>query len=173
MEKYVPDIYQKNIYTINYDNLINRGINNLLFDLDNTIAPIFDHHVSDEAVKLFKFLKNKKFNIIIVSNSIDARVGVFARELKVDYVSSAKKPSIKKVVKLMKDNMFEIDNTAIIGDSMMDDVVTGNNIGITTILTDQLNKHEFPFAKLKRFKERHIQKKLRDNNLFTKGRYYE
>ena len=55
----------------------------------------------------------------------------------------------------------------------MDDVVVGNSIGITTILTDQLNKHEFPYAKFKRFKEKRIQKKLRDKNLFTKGRYYE
>ena len=56
---------------------------------------------------------------------------------------------------------------------MMDDVVAGNSIGITTVLTDQLSKHEFPLAKIRRFKEKRIQKKLRDNNLFTKGRYYE
>ena len=40
MEKYVPDIYQKSIYTINYDSLLSRGIKCLLFDLDNTLAPI-------------------------------------------------------------------------------------------------------------------------------------
>ena len=40
MEKYIPDIYQKSIYTINYDSLYNRGIRCLLFDLDNTIVPI-------------------------------------------------------------------------------------------------------------------------------------
>lgn len=173
MEKYVPDIYIKNIYEINYDNLIGRGIKNLLFDLDNTIAPIFDYHAKEETKNLFKFLKNKKFNIMIVSNSIDARVSVFANELKVDYLSSAKKPKNKKLSKVIAENNFEIDKTAIIGDSMMDDVVVGNDLGITTILTDQLSKHEFPFAKLKRIKEKRIQKKLRNNNLFTKGRYYE
>lgn len=173
MEKYVPDIYQKNIYSINYDNLLNRGIKNILFDLDNTIAPIFDYHASEDAIKLFKFLKSKKFKIMIVSNSIDARVKTFANELKVEYLCSAKKPKNKKIHKLISDNKFEIDKTAIIGDSMMDDVVVGNSEGITTILTDQLSKHEFPLAKLKRFKERRMQKKLRDNNLFTKGRYYE
>ena len=173
MEKYVPDIYKKDIYSINYDNLISRGIKNLLFDLDNTIAPIFEKHSNDNVKNLFKFLKSKKFKLFIVSNSLEGRVSVFANELKVEYLCHAKKPSIDKLKKLIEDNKFDIDKTAIIGDSMMDDVVVGNAIGITTILTDQLNKHEFPFAKLKRFKERRVQKKLRDNNLFTKGRYYE
>ena len=173
MEKYVPDIYQKNIYSINYDNLLNRGINTLLFDLDNTIALIFDHHPNEDVINLFKFLKSKKFKILIVSNSIDARVNTFAKDLKVEYLSSAKKPKKIKLLKLINDNKFEIDKTAIIGDSMMDDVVAGNSIGITTVLTDQLSKHEFPLAKIRRFKEKRIQKKLRDNNLFTKGRYYE
>ncbi len=173
MEKYVPDIYQKDIYSINYDNLSSRGIKNLLFDLDNTIAPIFDKHPNEDAINLFKFLKSKKFKIMIVSNSIDARVGVFANDLKVEYLSSAKKPKNAKLSKLIDENKFEIDKTAIIGDSMMDDVVVGNSLGITTVLTDQLNRHEFPFAKIKRMKEKRMQKKLRDNNLFTKGRYYE
>ena len=173
MEKYVPDIYQKDIYSINYDNLLNRGIKNLLFDLDNTIAPIFEKHPSEDVINLFKFLKSKKFKIMIVSNSIDARVSVFANVLKVEYLCSAKKPKNNKLLKLINDNKFDIDKTAIIGDSMMDDVVVGNSVGITTILTDQLNKHEFPIAKIKRIKERRMQKKLRDNNLFTKGRYYE
>ena len=83
MEKYVPDIYQQDIYSINYDNLLSRGIKNLLFDLDNTIAPIFDHHASEDAKNLFKFLKNKKFTIMIVSNSLENRVSSFANELKV------------------------------------------------------------------------------------------
>ena len=40
MEIYVPDIYQKSIYAIDYQKLINRGIKCLLFDLDNTLVPI-------------------------------------------------------------------------------------------------------------------------------------
>ena len=37
MEKYVPDIYQKSVYDIDYSKLKSRGIKCLLFDLDNTI----------------------------------------------------------------------------------------------------------------------------------------
>ena len=61
----------------------------------------------------------------------------------------------------------------MIGDSMMDDVVCGNTIGVTTILLDQMSKREYPLARIRRMKEKKIQKKLRDKDLFTKGRYYD
>lgn len=173
MEKYVPDIYQKNIYTINYDSLILRGIHCLLFDLDNTLVPINEKDAREENKKLIKELKEKGFKIIITSNSIKARVKPIADQLNVDYLSNAKKPSTEKLINLINEYKFGLDQIAIIGDSMMDDVVCGNKIGITTVLTDQIDKKEFPFARIKRIKEKKIQKKLRDHDLFTKGRYYE
>ena len=55
MEKYIPDIYQKSIYTINYDVLLLRGIKCLLFDLDNTIAPV---NIKSPSKKLKNYLMN-------------------------------------------------------------------------------------------------------------------
>lgn len=173
MEKYVPDIYQKNIYTINYDSLILRGIKCLFFDLDNTLVPIMETSAREENKKLIKELKEKGFKIVITSNSIKARVKPIADQLNIDYLSNAKKPSTEKMIELISEYKFGLDQIALIGDSMMDDVVCGNKIGITTILTDQIDKKEFPLARIKRIKEKKIQKKLRDHDLFTKGRYYE
>lgn len=172
MEIYVPDIYQENIYKINYNTLTSRGIKCLIFDLDNTIVPIKESYPTEDNKKLFKNLKKKGFKIAIASNSIKTRVKNFADELNVDYVSNCRKPRIEKIVEYIKKSKFGLDEIAIIGDSMMDDVVCGNTIGITTILLDQIGKMEFPIARLKRIKEKRIQKKLRDKNLFTKGRYY-
>ena len=101
MEKYVPDIYKKDIYSINYDNLVARGIKYLFFDLDNTIAPIFERSSNEEVRNLFKYLKSKNFKITIVSNSLLNRVRVFADEVKVDYTCNAKKPSPKKIMNLI------------------------------------------------------------------------
>ena len=89
-----------------------------------------------------------------------------------DYVYKAKKPDTEKLNELITKSKFEIDEIALIGDSMIDDVVCGNTIGITTILVDQISRREFPFARLRRIKEHRIQKKLRDKDLFVKGRYY-
>ena len=172
MEIYVPDIYQENIYKINYDMLISRGIKCLIFDLDNTLVTILETVPREETKELFKKLKNKGFKIYIASNSIKARVRPFHEELKVDYIYSVKKPHVERILGLINSTKFGLDEIAMIGDSMMDDVVCGNTIGVTTILLDQISRNEYPLAKLRRMKEKKIQKKLRDKNLFTKGRYY-
>ena len=61
MEKYIPDIYQKSIYTIDYDKLLNRNIKCLLFDLDNTIVPSNCKEAPKKAKELFASLKQKGF----------------------------------------------------------------------------------------------------------------
>ena len=173
MDKYVPDMYQKDIYSINYDLLSSRGIKCLLFDLDNTLARVDENKPSDKVIKLFNELKAKGFKIIIFTNSKSKRVQPFKNILEVDCCPFACKPFSRKFLSIIKIYNLKFSELAIIGDSMMDDVVCGNRIGITTILTDQLGKKEFITAYIKRRKERKVQKKLRDKNLFTKGRYYE
>ena len=172
MEIYVPDIYQENIYKINYDNLVSRGIKCLIFDLDNTLVTILEKVPREETKELFKKLKKMGFKIYIASNSIKARVKPFHEELKVDYIYHVKKPHTEKLLELVNSTKFGLSEIAMIGDSMMDDVVCGNTIGVTTILLDQISKREFPLARIRRMKEKKIQKKLRDKDLFTKGRYY-
>ena len=172
MEIYVPDIYQKNIYEIDYENLLSRGIKCLIFDLENTLVTILETMPREETKELFKKIKKKGFKIYIASNSIKARVKPFHEELKVDFIYSVKKPHTEKIAELINSTKFGLDEIAMIGDSMMDDVVCGNTIGVTTILLDQISKREYPLARIRRMKEKKIQKKLRDKNLFTKGRYY-
>ena len=92
MEKYIPDIYQKSIYTINYDTLYNRGIRCLLIDLDNTIVPITMKKPNKKVKELFDDLKTKGFKVIIFSNSPKSRVKPFKDELDVDCCAFALKP---------------------------------------------------------------------------------
>ena len=162
----------KNIYEIDYDVLLSRGIKCLIFDLDNTLVTILETVPREETKELFKMLKEKGFKIFIASNSIKVRVKPFHEELKVDFIYSVKKPHTEKIAELIKSTKYGLDEIAMIGDSMMDDVVCGNTIGVTTILLDQISKKEYPLAKIRRLKEKKIQKKLRDKDLFTKGRYY-
>ena len=173
MDKYVPDIYQKSIYTINYDQLFSRGIRCLLFDLDNTLVPIDVKTPSEDIKKLFDKLKKMGFKIIIFTNSRSKRVKPFNNILGVYCFHFECKPFSKKFLSIIKVYDLKFSEVAIIGDSMMDDIYGGNKVGITTILIDQLAPKEFIIASLKRKRERKIIKKLRDNNLFSKESYYE
>ena len=68
MDIFIPDVYQKSIYTINYKKLKKNGIKCLLFDLDNTIAPYKVNEPDVKVKELFARLE-EDFKVIIVSNS--------------------------------------------------------------------------------------------------------
>lgn len=173
MEKYVPDIYQKSIYNINYDALFDRGIKFLLFDLDNTLVPVTLKEPNKKIKELFDELKEKGFKIIIFSNSGKARVKPFKDMLEVDCCIKALKPFKKKFLKVFATYEVEVSEVAIIGDQLLTDIKGGNNVGITTILVNPIGTKEKIWTKINRYFENKIIRKLRDNNLFTKGKYYE
>ncbi|MBR1376699.1 MAG: YqeG family HAD IIIA-type phosphatase [Bacilli bacterium] len=171
MEKYIPDIYQKSIYSINYDKLRKRGIKCILFDLDNTLVPITVKDVDDELKNLIYKLKDMGMKTIIFSNSSSKRVEQFKQALEIEGYSYTFKPFAKKINDILK--IYKEDEIAIIGDQMITDVALGNKIGITTILVNPISKNDKLLTKFNRKKEKHIMTKLRNNNLFVKGRYYE
>lgn len=173
MEKYIPDIYQKSIYTIDYSKLLSRGIKCLLFDLDNTIVPPFSTEPPKKAKDLFIGLKQKGFKVIIFTNSPQIRLRGFKNYFGVDGVSSAHKPHTKKLKRLLQEYGYQVTEVAIIGDQLMTDVKVGNKVGITTVLVNPVSDSDFILTKIHRFKERKKMKKLRDNDLFWRGRYYD
>ena len=40
LDKFVPDMYLKSVYDIDYAKLKKKGIKCIIFDLDNTLAPL-------------------------------------------------------------------------------------------------------------------------------------
>lgn len=172
MEMYVPDIYQKDIFSINYDKLKKDGIRLLLFDLDNTIAP-FNKKEADISVKeLFTELKSKGFIVSIFSNSPKLRCMRFAEDLEIEYVYGAMKPKPDKFLKTLKKYKVEVDEAAIIGDQLLTDIKGGNNVGIITIFLDPYSSYDPIWTRIARRKERRIKNRLRELGLF-KGRYYD
>lgn len=173
MEIYVPDMYQKSIYSIDYKKLLSRGIKCLLFDLDNTIVPVKEKEPNEKIKELFDELKAMGFKLIIFSNSPKSRLKPFKEELKVDCSASSHKPKAKKFLQVLDIYGYGVSEVAIIGDEILTDVLGGNKIGITTILVNPIGKKDLRAAKFRRIYEKHIMKKLRNRDLFSKGRYYE
>jgi len=173
MEKYIPDIYQKSIYTINYEKLIDRGIKCLLFDLDNTISPVSVKSPTKKVKDLFSDLKEMGFKVIIFSNSGKKRLEPFKEELKVEVHPNSKKPFKGSFLKIMDKYELKDSEVAIIGDQFLTDIVGGNKVGITTILVNPIGKKDFFITKFNRFREKMIMNKLGKKLLFVKGRYYD
>ncbi len=173
MEIYLPDIYQKSIYTIDYTKLLNRGIKCLLYDLDNTIVSKNNSEPPTKAKDLFTSLKQKGFKVILFSNSPSIRLKGFKVAFGVEGVASARKPMPGKLRKLLKEYGYLENEVAIIGDQLMTDVKVGNTVGITTILVNPISEKDFLVTKFNRYREKKKMKELTDKNLFFKDRFYD
>lgn len=173
MQKYVADIYQKNIYTIDYNKLKKNGIKCLLYDFDNTLTPPSIKEPTKKIIDFFDELKKMGFKIIIFSNSPRKKIEKFKNTLDVDCLTSAKKPFKGSFLKILNKYDYKISEVAIIGDQILTDIIGGNKVGITTILVNPISVKEPIYTKFNRLREKRVFKKLQANNLFIKGRYYE
>ncbi len=171
MEKYIPDIYQKSVYALKYDKLLKRGIKCILFDIDNTLVSSKSVDINDELKNLFQKIKSIGIEPIIFSSSKARRVNLFTEALDVEGYSNAFKNPLEKIGNILK--KYKEDEVALVGDQMIPEIVFGNKIGITTILVNPISSKDALSSHARRFREKRIMRKLRDNNLFVKGRYYE
>jgi len=172
-KNFKPDMYYKDIFSINYSKLRSKGIKCLLFDLDNTIEPILIPYPDSEDIRLFSKLKIMGFKVIIMSNSKRERVISFAKKLGVDYNFLSAKPFIKAYLKLMYKYNFKSYEIAAIGDQIVTDVYGANNAQMTSIFVDKISNIELKKTKINRFIEKIILNHLKNKNEFEKGNYYE
>lgn len=173
MDKFIPDMYQKSIHDIDYKNLKKRGIKCLIFDLDNTIAPLSTPVPTKEIKDLFSHLNILGFKVIILSNALKSRVEPFKEKLNVDASFKAHKPSKKKYLKIMNIYNYKITEMACIGDQIFTDIYGANRIGCTSILVNPISNIDYFWTKLFRFFEKKLFKKLEKKGLFKLGEYYD
>ncbi len=173
MENFIPDMYQRSIYNIDYEALKKRGIKCLIFDLDNTISPI-NVPVPDKEVKdLFAELNYLGFKIIILSNSKKARVEPFKEKLNVDSSYHSHKPFKKKYKKILRIYDFKDTEIACIGDQLLTDIYGANRMSFLSILVNPMSNEEYLPTRINRTLEKAIFKILAKRGLFLKGQYYE
>ena len=167
---YKPDIYVKSIYDINYKKLLEKNINVLLFDIDNTIGDNKEKTPSTKAIKLFNKLKKDGFKVYIISNALKGRATRYGKCLNTKTYYFSAKPLKRQYLRIIKENNLQISNIAAIGDQIFTDIKGANNMNITSILVDPISKNESIFTKINRIRENKLIKKY---NIIEKGNYYE
>ena len=173
MDIFIPDMYQKSIYSINYEKLYEDGIRCLLFDLDNTCVPYVEKVPSQKLKDLFDRLKDMGFKVIIFSNATKKRLEPFKNGLIVDCSYSSKKPSKRKFLKVLKMFDFDLSETAIIGDQLFTDIFGGNRVGIKTILVNPMSDKDLFVTKIFRLLEKKQYSKMKKRGILTLGKYYD
>ena len=154
LERYIPDAYQKSIYTINYNKLKDNGIKCLLFDLDNTSVPFKEKEPTKKLIQLFEELKDMNFKIIILSNATKKRLLPFKKKLLVDCMANSRKPRKQSFLKVINMFNYDLSEVAIIGDQLFTDIYGGNQCGLHTILLDIIHPKEEIQIVIKRYFEK-------------------
>ena len=166
--KFIPTIYKETVFDVDYNKLYDDGIRLILTDLDNTLVSYKDSEATPKLLDLLQSLKEKGFEIIIVSNnSSETRVKDFAAKLNILYVAKCHKPFIggfKKAMKLATRKYKTLEVVAI-GDQLMTDVLGANRANFTSVLVKAIDrKTEKWTTRINRKLERHVLKRLKNKH---------
>lgn len=133
-----PDYNLKSIFEINLEELKNRGIKAMLFDLDSTLMASKSATYSTEILEWLDIVR-KDFFIAVVSNNKNPRYIKKVKEIS-DFplLFNAEKPRIKKVEQFIKDYGFSACDCVLVGDRPLTDILCGKKLGCKTVLVDSI-----------------------------------
>ena len=141
-----PDEFVEDITQIDLAALARRGIKVLLIDINNTVVARAESVPSMRVLHWFSALKQYPFRVGLLTNEMNPeRVHSVASNLGVDVFFSVLKPlpfTVKHIVE--KDFQVSMQQTAIIGDSIIGDVFVGNLLHAYTILVKKVDKNIDP-----------------------------
>lgn len=136
-------------YNINFEDLYNKGIRGIIFDIDNTLVP-HDAPCDSRSDELIIKLKQMGFKIFILSNNKEERVFKFIKNIKLDYIHKAGKPASANYQKALDIMGLKKEEVVAVGDQLFTDCWGAKKFGIKFILVGIIDKKE-PFKiKLKR-----------------------
>lgn len=133
-EKLIPKLRVNTVFDIGLEELYQKGYRGIITDLDNTLVGAKAPSATPELLVWFQKVKELGFKLIIVSNNNMDRVSTFATPHGIEFVHQARKPSRTPFHKAMKLMDLAPDQTIVVGDQMLTDVLGGNRLGLYTVL---------------------------------------
>jgi HAD superfamily phosphatase (TIGR01668 family) len=134
LHKFTPRQRVNTVYEIPLAELWLNGIRGIITDLDNTLVGAKEALATPELIAWLDEVKSMGFKVVIVSNNHKTRVSRFAEPLEIPYIHRAKKPTNAAFHKALEWMELSADQTVVIGDQMLTDVLGGNRMGLHTIL---------------------------------------
>ena len=137
-----PDYNLKNVYEINFEELKQKGIKCLMFDLDSTVMVSKSATFLPETLAWFEtFIKD--FEVAIISNNKkDSYIENANKIAPCKVIGRADKPNPKVMGEYLKTVNIEPENAVMIGDRPLTDILAGKLLGCKTILVGSINPKE-------------------------------
>jgi uncharacterized protein len=157
LKQFLPDEHVKSILEITPEHLQKLGIKGIITDLDNTLVEWDRPSATPQLIKWFEDMKRNQIQVTIVSNNRSrARVKIFSDPLGIPFIFQAKKPMGQAFRKAISQMNLKKEETVVIGDQLLTDVLGGNRGGFHTILVVPVAQTDGFFTKFNRFVERRL-----------------
>ena len=115
------------------------GIRLLLCDLDYTLAPKSQPEPDADLRRWLSDVRAAGVEVMILSNNRSpVRVERFCRDLGIDYVGHAGKPSSKGFRAAMEKAGVTPQQTAMLGDKLLTDVLGANRSGVLAVMVEPM-----------------------------------
>ena len=164
LKKLYPMKYVPSLFHINLDELKQRGIKAILFDIDNTLIPWDQKQLDPKIEQWFKNLCQQGFKVCFVSNNNQTRVSELSGCLQVPGVHKAAKPRRKGLRQALDILGSRVEETALVGDQVFTDVLAGNRLGLYTILVMPLAGKEFIGTRINRKLEKLVLGRIKEKS---------
>lgn len=168
-ERLLPHLRVNSVYDIQLDELYKKGVRGIITDLDNTLVGAREPLATPQLAKWLKQVRDYGFKVVIVSNNNRTRVSKFADPLGIPFIHAARKPANKSFRKALSVLGLPAEQTVVLGDQMLTDVLGGKRMGLYTILVTPIAPaDEGIMTRVNRRIERFVLSRLR-----KKGTWYE
>ena len=135
----IPQMLLPGYGSLTPEMLRERGIRLLLCDLDYTLAPRYVSRPDDRLRAWLAEMKGAGVRVMILSNNRSpARVERFCRDLGIDYVGHAGKPSPRGYRQAMEKAGVTARQTAMLGDKLLTDVLGANRSGVWAVMVEPM-----------------------------------
>lgn len=153
--KLYPSAYAKDVFSIDYKKLYEKGYRGILFDVDNTLV----HHNDDatpEVEALFREIFAIGLKTILISDNTTARLERFTKNIDTPFIADANKPQATSFEKALEVLGIEKSEAVVIGDQMFMDIAGANNALMDSIMVHFVVKDAKAKIGIRRYIEKFI-----------------
>ena len=134
-----PDlILGDTVINLTPDILERHYLKGLILDVDETLVPLKRKEVSVDLQQWVEEMKQVASIWLVSNNLSQSRIGSIANSLNLPFITSAKKPSRRKLHEAAIAMNLAIEEVAMVGDRIFTDVLAGNRLGMFTILVEPM-----------------------------------
>jgi HAD superfamily phosphatase (TIGR01668 family) len=139
----LPDVIASAVTDIKPEWLRRRNTRLLMLDFDNTIVPYTTNTPTDAVENWLREILASDIQLCVVSNSKRDRVRIFCEKYGMDCITHAKKPFSKGIRECLAKYGVPASEAALVGDQIYTDTLGANGCGVTSILVEAIDNHNF------------------------------